>query len=154
MPPDVPNRVMVLSEVPIVSDGPHDGVGGGMSPGPQRGREDASTATARSSDHRPGGTHRPLVRADSLIRRRTQAAAMVASWRQRNELPSFQIRKRLTASLRATATAAFRSPLRAASLTPQLLSDEKRLTLDNRAHAASYRQARSMGSPDLEIRPE
>jgi hypothetical protein len=79
-----------------------------MSLRPQRGREAASTATTRSSGHRPGGTRHPLIQAGSLIRWCSQAAAMSASWCQRNELPPVQIRKRIIASLRATATAAFR----------------------------------------------
>ena len=54
--------------------GPHDGVGGRMSPRSTARSWTASTATARSSDHRPDGTHHPLAGAESLSRCCDQAA--------------------------------------------------------------------------------
>jgi hypothetical protein len=95
----------------------------------------ASTGETRSSHRRPGGTTVPLVaeREPGSDDIRGQVAAVLASWLQRNVVASVQIRKRIMASFRATATAAFLEPLRAARRTPQLLSDEKRLTRAERA---------------------
>src|ERR671919_1556712 len=101
----------------------------------------ASTGETRSSHRRPGGTTVPPVaeREPGSDGIRGQVVAVLASWPQRNVVASVQIRKRIMASLRATATAAFLEPLRAARRTPQLLSDEKRLTLARTTYAASYR---------------
>src|SRR6185436_1555835 len=54
-----------------------------------------------------------------------------------NSLPSIHIRCRITASFRATATLALRSPLRFASLTPQALSADHFATRVSSTFAAS-----------------
>ena len=54
-----------------------------------------------------------------------------------NSVPSVQMAWRMTAILRATATLAFFAPMRLASLLPQRLSAEPRLTTVSRTFAAS-----------------
>src|SRR5438034_10987262 len=60
----------------------------------------------------------------------------------------------MTASLRATATLALRSPFRLASLIPQAFSADHFGTRVSSTLAASNRYVRSMASPHLEIRPD
>src|SRR5215813_6268849 len=73
---------------------------------------------------------------------------------QLNSVPSIHMRCRMTASLRATATLAFRRPLRLASLMPQALSADHFGTRVSSTLAASNRYMRSMASPHFEIRPD
>src|SRR5262249_60917587 len=73
---------------------------------------------------------------------------------QLNSVPSTHIRCRMTASLRATATLALRSPLRLASLTPHAFSVDHFGTRVSSTLAASNRYMRSMASPHFEIRPD
>lgn len=61
-------------------------------------------------------------------------AVRISAW---NSVPSVQIAWRRTAILRATATLAFLVPIRLASLLPQRLSAEPRLTTVSRTFAAS-----------------
>src|SRR4029450_11230044 len=73
---------------------------------------------------------------------------------QLNSVPSSHMRCRMTASLRATATLALRSPLRLASLIPQAFSADHFGTRVSSTLAASNRYVRSMASPHFEIRPD
>src|SRR5262249_8744225 len=73
---------------------------------------------------------------------------------QLNSVPSTHMRCRITASLRATATLALRSPLRLASLIPQAFSADHFGTRLSSTSAASNRYVRSMASPHFEIRPD
>src|ERR1700745_2905143 len=60
----------------------------------------------------------------------------------------------MTASLRATATFALRSPLRLASLIPQAFSADHLGTRVSSTPAASNKYLRSIASPHFEIRPD
>src|SRR5260221_1356010 len=73
---------------------------------------------------------------------------------QLNSVPSTHMRCRMTASLRATATLALRSPLRLASLIPQAFSADHFGTRVSSTLAASNRYVRSKASPHFEIRPD
>ncbi len=61
-------------------------------------------------------------------------AVRISAW---NSVPSVQMAWSMTAILRATATFAFLAPMRLASLLPQRLSAEPRLTTVSRTFAAS-----------------
>src|ERR1700746_3914761 len=73
---------------------------------------------------------------------------------QVNSVLSIHMRCRITASLRATATLALRSPFRLASLVPQALSADHFGTRVSSTPAASNRYMRSMASPHFEMRPD
>src|SRR5918994_2229814 len=116
---------------------PHDGVGGRMSLSQHRGwclnwRNEIIPPPSRR-DH---CCTRCRAGTWKVAKVRGQVVAILGCWPQRNVVASVQIRKRIMASLRATATAAFLEPLRAARRTPQLLSDEKRLTRASTTYAA------------------
>src|SRR5262245_9196958 len=85
----------------------------------------------------PAGTSFPPVRelCDLLIAR--YAAASFVD--QLNSVPSTHMRCRMTASLRATATVALRSPFRLASLIPQAFSADHFGTRVSNTPAASKR---------------
>src|SRR4029078_9246053 len=65
--------------------------------------------------------------------------AAISFFDQLNSGPSIHMRCRMTASLRATATLALRSPLRLASLTPQAFTADHFGTRVSRTPAASNR---------------
>src|SRR5262249_39056 len=77
----------------------------------------------------------PLVDGNSLSSYAAWFAACFDD--QLNSLPSIHIRCRMTASFRATATLALRSPLRFASLTPQAFSTDHFATRVSSTLAAS-----------------
>src|SRR5208282_6446443 len=73
---------------------------------------------------------------------------------QLNSVPSIHMRCRITASLRATATLALRSPFRLTSLVPQAFNVDHFCTRVSSTPAASNRYMRSMASPHFEMRPD
>src|SRR5262252_2692866 len=100
----------------------------------------------------PAGTSFPAVLRepfDFVIAR----YAATSFFDQLNSVRSIHMRCRMTASLRATATLAFRSPVRLASLIPQAFSADHFGTRVSSTLAASNRYVRSMASPHFEIRP-
>src|SRR5215475_15931904 len=101
----------------------------------------------------PAGTSFPAVLREpfDLVIARYAATSF---FDQLNSVPSTHMRCRTTASLRATATVAFRSPLRLASLMPQAFSADHFGTRVSSTLAASNRYMRSMASPHFEIRPD
>src|SRR5215475_1354183 len=101
----------------------------------------------------PAGTSFPAVLQESfgLVIARYAATSF---FDQLNSVPSTHMRCRMTASLRATATLALRSPLRLVSLMPQAFSADHFGTRVSSTPAASNRYMRSMASPHLDIRPD
>lgn len=109
----IPARPTVLSAVGACP--PHDGV---------RWRINVESAVALSSARQassdlttatvPAGRHFPPCGGNSVISYARYAAAFFVD--HSNSIPSIHMRCRITASLRATATLALRSPLRLASL--------------------------------------
>src|SRR5262249_54105483 len=91
----------------------------------------------------------PLPREPIYIR-----YASASLFDQVNSVPSIHMRCRITASLRATATLALRSPFRLANLMPQAFNTDHFGTRVSNAPAASNRQLRSIASPHFEIRPD
>src|SRR6185295_16926465 len=67
----------------------------------------------------PAGTSLPAAWRNLRSRYAHQAATSLLLFDQLNSVPSTHMRCRMTASLRATATLALRSPLRLVSLVPQ-----------------------------------
>src|SRR5499427_8634100 len=96
----------------------------------------------------PAGTSFPAVPREpfDLVIARYAATSF---FDQLNSVPSTHIRCRMTASLRATATVAFRSPLRLASLSPQAFSADHFGTRVSSTPAASKRYLRSNGVTTL-----
>src|SRR5215468_9171781 len=86
----------------------------------------------------PAGTSFPAVLREpfDLVIARYAATSF---FDQLNSVPSTHIRCRMTASLRATATVAFRSPLRLASLIPHAFSADHFGTRVSSTPAASKR---------------
>ena len=117
---------------------------------------DASTCGARlfepqpiergHRNHRPGGTSQAQGSPAISGKDRDQAGSLP----HRNEVPSIQMRCRMTASLRATATCAFFMPLRLASRSPQAFSAHQRRVGRSKTLAASKRYVRSKRSPHRE----
>src|ERR1700730_998886 len=98
------------------------------------------------------GRHFPLYRGIPVVSLSYDAVASFLD--QLNSVSSIHIRCRMTASLRATATFALRSPLRLASLIPHALSADHFGTRVSSTPAASNKYMRSMASPHFEIRPD
>jgi hypothetical protein len=98
------------------------------------------------------GRHFPLCCGNPVVRYARYAIASFLD--QLNSVLSIHIRCRMTASLRATATLALRSPLRLASLIPQAFSADHFGTRVSSTPAASNKNIRSMVSPHFEIRPD
>jgi hypothetical protein len=101
-------------------------------------RSSFSSARQASSDLTaatvPAGTSFPAVsREPSDLLMRYAAAFFID---QLNSVPSTHTRCRMTASLRATATVAFRSPLRLASLIPHAFSADHFGTRVSSIHTA------------------
>src|ERR1700745_1064693 len=101
----------------------------------------------------PAGTSLPAAWRNLRSRYAHQAATSLL-FDQLNSVPSTHMRCRMTASLRATATLALRSPLRLVSLVPQAFSPDHFGTRVRSTPAASNRYMRSMASPHFEIRPD
>src|SRR6266576_3450191 len=95
-------------------------------------RGDLTTATV------PAGTSFPAVLRElcDLVIACYEATSF---FDQLNSVPSIHMRCRMTASLRATATVAFRRPFRLASLMPQALSADHFGTRVSNTPAASKR---------------
>ena len=91
----------------------------------------------RTNANVPAGTLDPaVVGGNSMV---CYAVCMAVSFDHLNSVPSIHIRCRMTASFRATATLALRSPLRFASRMPQALSADHFATRVSRTLAASKR---------------
>ena len=84
---------------------------------------------------------------------RHAAADAAAGLPQRNSLPSVQMRCRITASLRATATRARAMPRRLATFMPYARKADHLLLRINKEWAASYRAVRASSSPHRLICP-
>jgi hypothetical protein len=131
-------EVMVLSEVDARS--PHHGLGRAMTP-------QCKVANCRTTGHAGGQLlmhgrlHPPSRRGQRLrsrgARSRWNDQAATASFVHRKSVPSIQIRCRMTASLRATATFAFFAPDRFISRMPHAFNGDQRSTLVSRTPAAS-----------------
>src|SRR5215475_13057070 len=100
----------------------------------------------------PAGTSFPAVLREpfDLVIARYAATSF---FDQLNSVPSIHMRCRMTANLRATATLAFRSPFRLASLIPPAFSADHFGTRVSSTPAASKRELRSMASPHFDMRP-
>src|SRR5262249_22619893 len=101
---------------------PHDGVsdaGGSMLQARSPFRALAKNRAISPPPPSRQGRHFPLCRGNPVVVPRYAAASFLD---QLNSVPWIHIRCRMTASLRATATLALRSPLRLASLIPQAFS--------------------------------
>src|SRR5689334_1745844 len=104
--------------------------------------------------HRPGRDVSSRTWRNLRSRYAHQAATSLLLFDQLNSVPSTHMRCRMTASLRATATLALRSPLRLVSLVPQAFSADHFGTRVSSTPAASNRYMRSMASPHFDIRPD
>jgi len=131
-----PAGVMVLSEVDTRS--PHHGSRGAVTPQCKRrtarrwSRRRTTLDTRSSLPAVPARTASPLARS-SVVDGQATAAPFV----HRKSVPSIQIRCRMTASLRATATLAFVAPTFFISRTPHAFSGDQRSTLVSNTPAAS-----------------